>query len=308
MRKFAELTGRQYQLFEYHGAPNAERVIVLMGSGGEATREAVDYLNERNEKVGVLQVRLYRPFDAERLRGALPPRVRALAVLDRTKEPGAPGEPLYLDCVEAFYGENWQPKIVGGRYGLSSKEFTPAMIAAVFENLAAAQPRNHFTIGIYDDSSGTSLDYDPGWTIEKADVFRAVFYGLGSDGTVGANKETIKIIGEHTDHFAQGYFVYDSKKSGALTVSHLRFGPRPIRSSYLISEAQFVGCHQALFLERFEIAEKLAPGGVLLLNTPRKAENVWESFPEATQRSLLEKRARLFIIDAAKVARECGLG
>jgi pyruvate-ferredoxin/flavodoxin oxidoreductase len=307
MKQFAALTGREYHLFDYHGAANAKRVIVIMGSGGDAARETADFLNEQGEKVGVLQVHLYRPFDSRRFLDAIPSTVEAIAVLDRTKEPGSAGEPLYLDCVQAFYEHNYQPRIVGGRYGLSSKEFTPAMIKAVYENLSAALPREHFTIGIHDDLSGTSLDYDPEWCIEKDDVFRAVFHGLGSDGTVGANKETIKIIGEHTDHFAQGYFVYDSKKSGAMTVSHLRFGPKPIRSSYLIHDAQFVGCHQSLFLERFDVSEMLAPGGVLLLNTPRQPENVWETFPEATQRALLAKRARLFIVDAARVARECGL-
>lgn len=307
MEKFAALTGRHYQPFDYHGAPDAERVIVLMGSGGEAVCETADFLNRQGARVGVLQVRLFRPFDAERFRGALPPSVKALAVLDRTKEPGGPGEPLYLDCIQAFYGSAHPPKIVGGRFGLASKEFTPAMIKAVFENLAAEEPRNPFTIGIRDDVSDTSLDYDPAWSVEKEDVFRAIFYGLGSDGTVGANKETIKIIGENTAHFAQGYFVYDSKKAGAVTVSHLRFGPRPIQSSYLISEAQFVACHQSLFLERFDVSEKLAPGGVLLLNTALGADSVWEALPEVTQRALIAKRARLFIIDAAAVARECGL-
>lgn len=307
MEKFAALTGRRYRPFDYHGAPDAERVIVLMGSGGEAACETADFLNERGGNVGVLQARLYRPFDEQRFCDALPPSVKALAVLDRTKEPGGPGEPLYLDCVHAFYGTARQPKIVGGRYGLSSKEFTPAMIKAVFDNLAIEEPRNHFTIGIHDDLSGTSLDYDPAWSIESDDVFRALFYGLGSDGTVGANKETIKIIGENTDHFAQGYFVYDSKKAGAITISHLRFGPRPIRSSYLISEAQFVGCHQSLFLERFDVSERLAPGGILLLNSPHSPDRVWETLPEPTQRGLMAKHARLFLIDAAKVARECGL-
>jgi pyruvate-ferredoxin/flavodoxin oxidoreductase len=307
MAKFATLTGRRYRLFDYHGAPDAERVLVIMGSGGEAAQETVDFLTARGEKVGVLQVRLYRPFDEQRFRAALPSSVKALAVLDRTKEPGAAGEPLYLDCIQALYGSAHPPKVVGGRYGLSSKEFTPAMIRAVFDNLAAAAPRNHFTIGIHDDVCATSLDFDPAWSIESDEVSRAIFYGLGSDGTVGANKETIKIIGENTDHFAQGYFVYDSKKSGSTTVSHLRFGPRPIRSSYLISEAQFVGCHQSLFLERFDVSERLAPGGVLLLNTPHPADRVWETLPGETQRSLLAKRARLFVIDAGKVAAECGL-
>ena len=308
MERFAALTGRRYHPFDYHGAPDAERVIVIMGSGGEAVRETVDFLNADGRKVGVVQVRLYRPFDSQRFREVLPSSVKAVAVLDRTKEPGGPGEPLYLDCVQALYGAPRQPTIIGGRFGLSSKEFTPAMIRGVFDNLAATAPRDHFTIGIEDDLGGTSLPYDPAWTIEPNDVFRAIFYGLGSDGTVGANKESIKIIGEKTAHFAQGYFVYDSKKSGAMTTSHLRFGPRPIRSSYLIGEAQFVGVHQSLFLERFDVTERLAPCGTLLLNSPHDPESVWATLPVETQRALLRKRARLFVVDAAKVASECGLG
>jgi pyruvate-ferredoxin/flavodoxin oxidoreductase len=307
MDTFADLTGRAYRLFEYHGTPDAERVIVLMGSGCEAACETVDFLAARGEKVGVLKVRLVRPFDTARFVQTLPTTVKALAVLDRTKEPGADGEPLYLDCINALYDSPLRPRVVGGRYGLSSKEFTPAMIKGVLDNLAAAAPNNHFTIGIHDDLSGSSLDYDPAFSVEEDDVFRAVFYGLGSDGTVGANKETIKIIGENTDHYAQGYFVYDSKKAGAVTVSHLRFGPRPIRSTYLIANAQFVGCHQPLFLERFDVAEKLAAGGVLLLNSPESAETVWAALPEVTQRNLIEKRARFFVINAAKVAREGGM-
>ena len=308
MERFAALTGRRYHPFDYHGAPDAERVIVIMGSGGEAVRETVDFLNADGRKVGVVQVRLYRPFDSQRFREVLPSSVKAVAVLDRTKEPGGPGEPLYLDCVQALYGAPRQPTIIGGRFGLSSKEFTPAMIRGVFDNLAATAPRDHFTIGIEDDLGGTSLPYDPAWTIEPNDVFRAIFYGLGSDGTVGANKESIKIIGEKTAHFAQGYFVYDSKKSGAMTTSHLRFGPRPIRSSYLIGEAQFVGVHQSLFLERFDVTERLAPCGTLLLNSPHDPESVWATLPVETQHALLRKRARLFVVDAAKVASECGLG
>lgn len=308
MEKLAGLTGRRYRLFDYHGAPDARRVIVLMGSGGEAACETADYLNAHGERVGVLQVRLYRPFDAERFRAALPPSVQSIAVLDRTKEPGGPGEPLYLDCVQAFYDRAFSPTIVGGRYGLASKEFTPAMVKAVFDNLSRIEPRNHFTVGIHDDLSGTSLDFDPAWTVERPDVFRAIFYGLGSDGTVGANKETIKIIGEKSGFFAQGYFVYDSKKAGAITVSHLRFGPQPIRSSYLIRDAQFIGCHQSLFLERFDVCDKLAPGGVFLLNSSHPPAEVWKTLPEPTQRTLLARQARFFVVDAARVARNCGLG
>ncbi|MGB8168547.1 MAG: pyruvate:ferredoxin (flavodoxin) oxidoreductase [Chthoniobacteraceae bacterium] len=309
MDRFAGMTGREYRLFEYHGAPDAERVIVLMGSGCEAAHETVDALVVRNEKVGVLKVRLYRPFDVEAFSAALPKTVQSIAVLDRAKEPGSAGEPLYLDCVSALH--EWgrgEVRVVGGRYGLSSKEFTPAMVKAVFGNLAQAQPRRHFTIGICDDVGGTSLDYDPSFSVEAADVFRAAFYGLGSDGTVGANKDTIKIIGEETENFAQGYFVYDSKKAGSVTVSHLRFGPRPIRATYLVSQAQFVGCHQPFFLERFDVLERAAPGAIFLLNTPFPPVRVWERIPEPAQRAIRDKRLKFFVIDASAVARTCGMG
>ena len=257
MDRFAELTGRQYKLFAYHGAPDAERVIVLMGSGGETAHETVDFLNAQKANVGVLKVRLYRPFDAEAFVDALPKTARKIAVLDRTKEPGAGGEPLYLDCVNALYEQNRRDiDVVGGRYGLSSKEFTPAMVKAIFDNLKKTTLKNHFTIGIDDDISHTSLPFDPEFSIEPDDVVRAQFFGLGSDGTVGANKESIKIIGENTPNFAQGYFVYDSKKSGAMTISHLRFGPRPIRSTYLISNGQFIACHQPFLLESYDVLER----------------------------------------------------
>ncbi|HET7239405.1 MAG TPA: 2-oxoacid:acceptor oxidoreductase family protein, partial [Terrimicrobiaceae bacterium] len=268
MDRFAELTGRRYRLFEYYGAPDAERVIVLMGSGGETACETVDFLNRSGAKVGVVQVRLYRPFDVRGFLEVLPMTTKAVAILDRTKEPGSAGEPLYLDCVNALYGSAHRPRVVGGRYGLSSKEFTPAMVKAVFENLAQPVPKDRFTIGIRDDLSATSLEFDPGFSIEPENVFRAIFFGLGSDGTVGANKESIKIIGENTDNHVQAYFVYDSKKAGATTVSHLRFGPRPIRAPYLISSAHFVGCHQPRFLERMNVVEALMQGGTFLLNTP----------------------------------------
>jgi pyruvate-ferredoxin/flavodoxin oxidoreductase len=306
MDNFAALTGRQYRLFDYYGAPDAGRVIVLMGSGCETVHETVDYLNQRGEKTGLLKVRLYRPLDSQRLVQALPSTVKAIAVLDRTKEPGGPGEPLFLDVVHALYeARRTQVAVVGGRYGLSSKEFTPAMIEAVFENLASESPRKDFTIGIQDDVSRQSLDFDADHSIERPETFRALFYGLGSDGTVGANKDSIKIIGENTDHHAQGYFVYDSKKSGSTTVSHLRFGPQPIRSTYLIHRANFIGCHQPLFLGTMNVAERLAPGGTLLLNAPWDPEKVWAHLPAQTQRDLIGKKARLFVIDAAKVAREC---
>jgi pyruvate-ferredoxin/flavodoxin oxidoreductase len=240
---------------------------------------------------------------------ALPSTVKAVAVLDRTKEPGSAGEPLYLDVVQAFHeAQQFEVRVVGGRYGLSSKEFTPAMAKAVFDNLASPSPQDHFTVGIHDNVSHTSLTFDPSFSIEPKEVFRALFYGLGSDGTVGANKDSIKIIGENTDHFAQAYFVYDSKKAGGTTVSHLRFGPKPVRAPYLLWEAHFIGCHQPLFLERIDVAEKLAPGGTLLLNSPHGPDVVWRYLPQATQRQLLEKRARLYAIDASRVARECGMG
>jgi pyruvate-ferredoxin/flavodoxin oxidoreductase len=308
MDSFAELTGRRYQLFDYHGAADAERVIVLMGSGCEAAHETVDYLNTHGERVGVLKVRLYRPFDVNAFGEALPATVKSVAVLDRTKEPGSPGEPLYVDCVTALQETGRTGcRIVGGRYGLSSKEFTPAMIKATFDNLKKSKPKNHFTIGIQDDVANTSLDYDKSFSIEAEDVFCAVFYGLGSDGTVGANKESIKIIGENTNHYAQAYFVYDSKKAGAMTISHLRFGPRPVRSTYLISKANFVGCHQPEFLDRYSVLDQLMPGGTFLLNTHFRPEELWSNLSESAQRQLVEMRPRFFVIDAHKVAHECGM-
>ena len=308
MDAFAALTGRSYQLYEYHGAPDARQVLIVMGSAGETARETAHWLNARGAAVGVLQVRLFRPFDPVRLAAALPTSVRAVAVLDRCKEPGSAGEPLYLDVVNALHECNRSLRIVGGRYGLASKEFTPAMAKAVFDELSQTNPRNHFTIGIQDDLSHTSLAYNEAFDLESDDTFRAVFYGLGSDGTVGANKESIKIIGECTDNYAQGYFVYDSKKSGAVTVSHLRFGPHPIRAPYLITQAHFIGCHQPLFLERFDVAKVLRPGGILLLNSPHGPEQVWQHLPQSVQSGLIQNQARLYVIDATRVARECGMG
>jgi pyruvate-ferredoxin/flavodoxin oxidoreductase len=310
--RFAKVAGRSYKLYEYAGHPEAERVIVMMGSGAEAAEEAVDHLVARGERVGLLKVRLFRPFDVRRFAHALPATTRSIAVLDRTKEPGSSGEPLYLDCVAALNEARGRlaawPTIVGGRYGLSSKEFTPSMVAAVFENLAAEAPKNHFTIGIEDDVSHTSLPFDPDFEVEPDSVFRAVFYGLGADGTVGANKNTIKIIGEHTDNYAQGYFVYDSKKSGAVTVSHLRFGPKQIHSTYLISRANFVACHQPIFLERYDMLKVAAPGATFLLNTAHSREEVWASLPRRVREAIVAKRLRLFVIDAYAVARESGMG
>lgn len=310
MDKFAQLTGRHYHLFDYYGAPDAERVIVLMGSGAEATHETVDYLMAQGEKVGVLKIRLYRPFEMRRFVQALPKNVKVIAVLDRTKEPGSAGEPLYVDCLTALH-EEWNdgplPKVVGGRYGLSSKEFTPAMIKAVFDNLAQAKLKNHFTVGIHDDVTHTSLEFDKEFSIEPDSVVRALFYGLGSDGTVGANKNSIKIIGENTDFYAQGYFVYDSKKSGSTTTSHLRFGPQPIRSTYLISKANFVACHHPNFLEQFDILKDLVPNGVFLLNTFWSADEIWDRLPRDVQRHLFNKHIKFYVIDANKVARDAGL-
>lgn len=310
MDRFAQLTGRQYQLYEYHGAPDAERVIVLMGSGAEAVHETVDYLTTQGEKVGVLKVRLYRPLDVARLTAALPATIKSIAVLDRCKEPGSAGEPLYQDVLNALYEscEGALPNVISGRYGLSSKEFTPAMVKAIYDHLNEAKPKRHFTIGIHDDVSHTSLDYDAAFSTEADSVFRAVFYGLGSDGTVGANKNTIKIIGEETEHYAQGYFVYDSKKSGSETVSHLRFGPEPIRSTYLINQAHFVACHQPVFLERSNLLETLQPGGTFLLNSIYGPEEIWAKLPLALQQGLIEKKAKLYVIDAYSVARASGMG
>jgi len=316
MDKFAEITGRQYRNFEYIGAPDAERVLVLMGSGAEAAHEAIEFLTGQGEKVGVIKVRLYRPFDMQGFVETLPASVKVISVLDRTKEPGAPGEPLYLDCVNALveglqngWGEiTTMPRILGGRYGLSSKEFTPAMIKGLLDDLTQERPKNHFTIGIVDDVTNTSIEYDPDFSTESDKVVRALFYGLGSDGTVGANKNSIKIIGENTPNYAQGYFVYDSKKSGAMTVSHLRFGPEPIRSTYLLNKADFVACHQFLFLEKYDMLKTAVDGGTFLLNSPYGTDDVWEHLPQTVQRQIIEKDLKLYIIDAYNVARNAGMG
>jgi len=309
MDKFSKVIGRVYHLFDYVGAPDAERVIVMMGSGAETAHEAVDYLNGRGEKVALLKVRLYRPFSISHFLAALPASVKKIAVLDRTKESGAAGEPLYLDVVNAlFEGGRSHVHVTGGRYGLSSKEFTPAMVKAVYDNLRKPEPKSHFTVGINDDVGHTSLNYDSKFSIEADSVVRAMFYGLGADGTVGANKNSIKIIGENTDNYAQGYFVYDSKKSGAMTISHLRFGPQPIRSSYLVSKANFIACHQWIFLERYDMLEALVPGGVFLLNSPFGPDQVWHHLPRRMQEQLISKKAKFYVIDAYDVARKIGMG
>lgn len=313
MEKFASLTGRHYDLFEYVGASDAERIIVLMGSGAEAVEESVMYWNARGEKVGMVKVRLALPFAAEKFVQSIPHSVRSIAVLDRTKEPGSLGEPLYHDVLTALHERRAtlgfpMPLIVGGRYGLSSKEFTPSMIRAVFEELLSTEPKNHFTVGIDDDVTFTSLRYDPDWILENPGQFQALFYGLGSDGTVGANKNTIKIIGTETDHYAQGYFVYDSKKSGSMTTSHLRFGKEPIKSSYLIQKADFVAVHQAVFLEKLDLLEIVKPGGTVLLNTPFSREKVWQRLPRVSQEHIRRKGLKLYAIDGYQVAQENGMG
>ena len=316
MDRFAQIVGRSYHLFDYVGAPDAEHVIVMMGSGAEATQETVEYLVGRRKKIGLLKVRLYRPFSVEHFLKALPQSVHSIAVLDRTKEAGAVGDPLYLDVVNAIQ-EGLKsrmdrpavpPIVVGGRYGLSSKEFTPAMAKAVFDNFAPGAQKDHFTVGINDDVSNSSLSYDSNFSIEPDNVVRAMFYGLGADGTVGANKNSIKIIGENTPNYAQGYFVYDSKKSGAMTVSHLRFGPNPIHSTYLISKANFIACHQWIFLERYNMLESLVEGGVFLLNSPFGPEEVWDHLPQETQKQLIRKKGKFYVIDAYQVARDTGMG
>ncbi len=316
MDQFAGLTGRQYRLFDYVGHPEAERVIVLMGSGADTVHETVDWLTGRGEKVGVLKVRLYRPFSLPDFIGALPRTTRAIAVLDRSKEPGAVGEALYTDVITALHEARVagystfasEPVVIGGRYGLSSKEFTPSMVKAVFDELQKPVKMNHFTVGIVDDVSHSSIEYDRSLDIEPDEVKRAVFFGLGADGTVGANKNSIKIIGEETDNFAQGYFVYDSKKSGAVTISHLRFGPKPIQSTYLIKNAQFVACHQFVFLEKYDVLDFSAPGGVFLLNSPFGPDAVWPELPYEVQQQILEKQLRLFVIDAYAVAKDADMG
>ena len=314
--RLAELTGRRYRLFDYVGHPEAERVLVMMGSGCETAEETVEALVARGERVGLVKVRLFRPLSAEHLLASIPASVKSIAVLDRTKEPGAAGEPLYQDVLTAV-GESLidgtspfagVPRVVGGRYGLASKEFTPAMAKAVFDELKKATPKNHFTVGIRDDVTHTSLDFDPSFSTEREDEVRALFWGLGADGTVSANKNTIKIIGEETDNYAQGYFVYDSKKSGAMTVSHLRFGPRPIKSTYLLRSANFVAVHQFNFVERYDVLEAAEEGATFLLNSPFPAGEVWDQLPRPVQQQVIDKRLKFYCINAYDVAREAGLG
>jgi pyruvate-ferredoxin/flavodoxin oxidoreductase len=318
MDRFAAQVGRSYHLFDYLGAPDADRVVIALGSGAETAAETARYLNDHGESVGVLKVRLFRPFSVPDFVRALPATVKSIAVLDRTKEPGAIGEPLYEDVVTALHEGislgvapfATVPVVIGGRYGLSSKDFTPAMAKAAFDELAAVRPKNHFTVGIRDDVTHGSLAYDPGFSIESPDTVRALFFGLGSDGTVGANKNTIKIIGEDTQNHAQGYFVYDSKKSGAVTISHLRFGPRAIHAPYLVNrgDANFVACHQYSFLERFDMLQYAAPGAVFLLNSPYGPDEVWDKLPREVQADIVEKHLRFYVIDAQAVAEAAGMG
>lgn len=316
MNQFAELSGRHYNLVDYYGDPQAERVIVMMGSGVETVKETIDVLRANDEKIGVLAVRLYRPFPNKAFIDALPTTVKRIAVLDRTKEPGATGEPLYQDVVTAISESEdsrnhpllFEPRIIGGRYGLSSKEFTPAMVKATFDHLTEDRPMNHFTIGITDDVTGKSLTWDADFSTEKDEVYRALFYGLGSDGTVSANKNSIKIIGDNTTFHTQGYFVYDSKKSGSITTSHLRFSPEPIRSSYLISKANFIACHQPQFIDRIDMLAQIKDGGTFLINNPAAKDDVWQTLPENVRAHVRDKGLHLYSIDAEKVARDSGMG
>ena len=307
MDKFTKLTGREYNLFDYVGAPDAERVIVMMGSGAEVAHETVEYLVAQGEKVGLIKVRLYRPFGVEQFAAALPETAKVVAALDRTKEPGSAGEPLYQDVITAKAELDLSVKVIGGRYGLSSKEFTPAMAKGVFDEMKKDKPKNHFTVGINDDVTHTSLDYDPAFNIEPEDVVRALFFGLGSDGTVGANKNSIKIIGDETENFAQGYFSYDAKKSGGFTVSHLRFGPRPIRQTCLVNSANFVGCHQFVFLEKLDVLGPAEKGSTFLLNTPYAPEETWDKMPRHIQQEIIDKELKFYVINAYDVAKEAGM-
>ncbi|MDR0303318.1 MAG: pyruvate:ferredoxin (flavodoxin) oxidoreductase, partial [Chitinispirillales bacterium] len=316
MDKFAKIVGRQYKLYDYVGAKDAEKVIVVMGSACETTHEVVDCLTSKGEKIGVLKVRLFHPIDAKAFVEALPATVKKIAVLDRTKEPGSIGEPLYM-AVKIAIGEAEElgikkfgeyPRIVGGRYGLGSAEFTPGMVKAVFDNLDKKEPKNHFTVGINDDVTGTSLQYDANFTTEGNETYRAIFYGLGSDGTVGANKNTIKIIADGTDKFAQGYFEYDSKKAGTLTSSHLRFGPTQIRAPYLITKANFVACHNFSFLPKYDMLKNAMEGGTFLLTSEYSADEVWTKIPGRVQKQIVDKKLKFYVIDAIKIAEQLGLG
>ncbi|MCK5861957.1 MAG: pyruvate:ferredoxin (flavodoxin) oxidoreductase, partial [Candidatus Hydrogenedentes bacterium] len=315
MDKFASITGRQYKLFDYVGDPDAERVVVLMGSGAEVAVETVEHLAGKGEKVGAVIVHLYRPFSVESFLGALPASTKSIAVLDRTKEPGS-GDPMFLDIsntvteavMDGTAPFKEMPKVVAGRYGLSSREFTPAMLKGVFDQLSEEKPMRRFTIGINDDVSNNSIKYDASFSTEDSETMRALFYGLGADGTVGANKNSIKIIGEDAGLSAQGYFVYDSRKSGSMTTSHLRFGPKPIRSTYLITRANFVACHQFSFMEKLNVLKSAEPGAVFLLNSTHGPDEVWDNLPRTAQREIIEKKLRFYVINGFQVAKEAGMG
>lgn len=316
MDKFAQIVGRQYRLFEYIGDPDAERIIIIMGSGSEAVHETVDFLNKEGGKTGLIKVRLYRPFDVKSFISTLPATVKSIAVLDRTKEPGAPGEPLYEDVLTSigeamatgFAPFSSYPKIIGGRYGLGSFEFSAAMVKGIFDELEKDSPKNHFTVGIDDDVTGSSIEYDPEFSVEDEKTYRAMFYGLGADGTVGANKNSIKIIGKETDNFAQGYFVYDSKKAGGITVSHLRFGPNLIRRPYLITKANFVACHNFSFLEKYDMCKSLEEGGIFLLTSEFDKDTVWDKLPGIVQKQIIDKKINFYVINAIDIAAKLGLG
>ncbi len=316
MDTFAQIVGRQYRLFEYIGAPDAERIIIIMGSGSEAVHETVDFLNKEEGKTGLIKVRLYRPFDVKSFISALPATVKSIAVLDRTKEPGAPGEPLYEDVLTAigeamaagFAPFSSYPKVIGGRYGLGSFEFSAAMVKGIFDELEKDSPKNHFTIGIHDDVTGSSIEFDPEFSVEDEKTYRAMFYGLGADGTVGANKNSIKIIGKETENFAQGYFVYDSKKAGGITVSHLRFGPNLIRRPYLITKANFVACHNFSFLEKYDMCKSLEEGGIFLLTSEFDKDTVWDKLPGMVQKQIIDKKINFYVINAIDIAAKLGLG
>ncbi len=300
MKKFGELTGRNYKLYEYYGHETPDRIIIIMGSGSNTVHETMEYLNNNGEKVGYLYVRLFRPFEVKEFINEIPKSVKNITVLDRCKEPGSIGEPLYMDVVNALV-EGWEgtlPKVTGGRYGLASKEFNAAMVKGIFDEMKNVSPKNHFTIGINDDVTHTSLDYDKHFCLDKQHLFRGLFYGLGADGTVSANKNSIKIIGDTTDNYVQGYFVYDSKKSGSLTVSHLRFGKNPIRSTYLVNSANFIAVHQFNFINKYDVLKDAEHGATFLLNTPYSIEDIWDKIPKHIQEEIIEKELKFYVINA----------
>ncbi|HEC81597.1 MAG TPA: pyruvate:ferredoxin (flavodoxin) oxidoreductase, partial [Thermoplasmatales archaeon] len=308
MEKVSKLTGREYHLFDYVGAPDAEHVIVMMGSGAETAEETVEYLNKKGEKVGLIKVRLFRPFSAKHFLKAVPETVKKIAVLDRTKENGAFGEPLYLDVCSVYQNIHKNITIVGGRYGLGSKEFTPAMVKAVFDNLKQKEPKNRFTVGIIDDVTHTSLPVDEPLDTSPEGLVQCKFWGIGGDGTVGANKDAIKIIGDNTDLYVQGYFAYDSKKSGGVTVSHLRFGKKPIKSTYLITKADYIACHHPSYVNKYDLLEGIREGGIFVLNAPWNINELDKYLPNSLKRKIAEKKVRFYVINAVKIAEEVGLG